>query len=626
MTPEEFREHGHQLVDWLASYQSSVDEYPVLSPVAPGWVRAQLPAAAPEQPEPFADVVADLDRIIMPGITHWQHPSWFAYFPANTSGPSILGELVSAGLGVQGMLWQTSPAATELETHVLDWMVDLLGLPAGFRSDTAGGGVIQDSASSAALCALLAARERASQGRTNTEGVRATLTAYASDQAHSSIEKAVRIAGLGSANLRTVAVRDDLSMSPEALEAAIRADLDAGNVPCFVTATIGTTATNAMDPLPAIAEICARYGVWLHVDAAMSGNAAICPEFRHLQEGLEGADSYCMNPHKWLLTNFDCDLFYVRDRSALIAALSILPEYLRNQASASGAVIDYRDWQVPLGRRFRSLKLWFVLRSYGAEQLRAMVRRHVEAAQWFAAMVDKSTEFTLAAPVPLNLVCFSHVAGDQATQHVLDTVNASGRAYLTHAKVHGRLVIRLSVGQEKSGQEQVEAVWAQLLDAGQHLPAFEPVPVAVSAPAVVGLPPAQPSTVDLTAATSTLDVVADRPGVAGSNQAPRAGSTLSRVLTATVLAILNVAGIAAGAGLLALVRTDRLASIVDGPRVILLYALISAGIAVVGAGVAALGVARRWVGGWWFTVPILVLAAAGYAVWTIAPVSWATPL
>jgi aromatic-L-amino-acid decarboxylase len=623
VTPEEFREHGHQVVDWIATYQSTVDEYPVLSPVAPGWVRAQLPATAPEQPEPFTDVMADLDRIIMPGITHWQHPSWFAYFPANTSGPSILGELVAAGLGVQGMLWQTSPAATELETHVLDWMVDLLGLPSAFRSDNTGGGVIQDSASSAALCALLAARERASQGRTNTGGVRAPLTAYATAQAHSSIEKAVRIAGLGSSNLRAVATRDDLSMSPEALEAAIRADLDAGNVPCFVTATVGTTGTNAMDPLPAIADICTRYGVWLHVDAAMSGSAAICPEFRHLQQGLDGADSYCMNPHKWLLTNFDCDLFYVRDRSALISALSILPEYLRNQASASGAVIDYRDWQVPLGRRFRSLKLWFVLRSYGAEQRRAMVRRHVDAAQWFAAMLDKSTEFTMAAPAPLNLVCFSHTAGDQATQHVLDTVNATGQAYLTHAKVHDRLVIRLSVGQEKTTQEHVEAVWAQLLDAAQHLPAFEPVPVpdssdevtvsAADIRAAVGPPAQVTSIVEPIEPTGTLPT-----------PSRRAGPTLSRVLIATVLAILNVAGIAVGGSLLALVLTDRLASDVDGPRIVLLYALLSAGVAVIGAGIAAIAVARRWVGGWWFTVPVVLVASACYAVWTVAPVVWPT--
>jgi aromatic-L-amino-acid decarboxylase len=465
MTPEEFRRHGYELIDWLATYMSTVEQYPVLSPVEPGWVREQLPAHAPEQGEPFGAVLADLDRVIMPGVTHWQHPSWFAYFPANNSGPSILGELASAGLGVQGMLWQTSPAATELETHVLDWMAELLGLPATFRSDSAGGGVIQDSASSAILCALLAARERSTGGAANISGVRQPLTAYITSQTHSAAEKAVRIAGLGRENLRVVATRDDLSMSPDALEAAILADKAAGLIPCFVTATVGTTATNAMDPLPEIAEICQRHDVWLHVDAAMSGNAAICPEFRHFQDGLEGVDSYAANPHKWLLTNFDCTLFYVRDRAALINALSILPEFLRNAATASGAVIDYRDWQVPLGRRFRALKLWFVLRSYGAEYLRAMVRRHVEAAQWFASMVEKSSVFTLAAPVPLSLVCFSHVDGDAETQRVLDAVNASGQAYLTHAKVHGRLVIRLSVGQANTELSHVEAVWQRLLEA-----------------------------------------------------------------------------------------------------------------------------------------------------------------
>jgi len=470
MTPEEFRRHGHALIDWIADYQSHVDKYPVLSPVAPGWVRSQLPDAAPEQPEPFADIVADLDRVVMPGITHWQHPAWFAYFPANVSGPSILGELVSAGLGVQGMLWQTSPAATELETHVLDWMADLLGLPAAFRSDHSGGGVIQDSASSAALCALVAARERATAGRSGTEGVRAPLTAYITDQTHSAVEKAVRIAGLGTGNLRMVGTREDQSMSPEALEEAIRADLDAGLKPCFVTATVGTTATNAMDSLPEIAEVCQRYGVWLHVDAAMSGSAAICPEFQHLQRGLDGADSYCVNPHKWLLTNFDCDLFYVRDRAALVSALSILPEFLRNQATASGAVIDYRDWQVPLGRRFRSLKLWFVLRSYGAENLRALVRRHVEAARWLAAAAEDSAEFEVAAPVPLNLVCLAHTGGDEATQRVLDAVNASGRAYLTHARVRGRLVIRISVGQATTELHHVQALWEQLREAAADRP------------------------------------------------------------------------------------------------------------------------------------------------------------
>ncbi|MGI8328761.1 pyridoxal-dependent decarboxylase [Actinomadura scrupuli] len=468
MKPEEFRREGHRLIDWLADYMAEVERYPVLTEVKPGWVRDQLPEKAPEQSEPFADILADVDRILMPGITHWQSPNFFAYFPANASGPSILGELLSAGLGVQGMMWLTSPACTELETHVLDWIVDLLGLPPGFRSDGAGGGVIQDSASSAVLCALIAARERSTGGESNRSGTRAPLIAYTTDQAHSSVPKAVRIAGLGADNLRMVATDDTLAMDPDALAEAIEADIAAGRTPCFAVATIGTTASTAIDPVAKIAAICEKYGVWLHVDAAMAGSAAICPEFRDMQAGLAHADSYCFNPHKWLLTNFDCDCFYVADRRALINALSIVPEYLRNYATESGAVIDYRDWQIPLGRRFRALKLWFVLRSYGAEGLRAMVRRHIELARWFATQVEESEEFTLAAPTPLSLVCFRHVAGDAATQHVLDTINASGRAFLTHAKLDDRMVLRLSVGQEHTERRHVEQVWNLLREAAVH--------------------------------------------------------------------------------------------------------------------------------------------------------------
>ncbi len=493
MTPEEFRRDGHAMVDWVADYLSSVDRYPVLSQAAPGWVRAQLPQAAPQAGEPFSAILADLDKVILPGITHWQSPGFFAYFPANNSGPSILGELAAAGLGVQGMMWQTSPACTELETLVLDWTVDLLGLPPGFRSDSAGGGVIQDSASSAALCALLAARERATAGQANQVGAKAALVAYATKQAHMSIEKAVRIGGLGSENLRWVPTREDLSMSPEGLESAILADRAAGMTPCFVAATIGTTATNAMDPIAAIAEICRARDVWLHVDAAMSGSAAICPEFRHLQAGIEGADSYCFNPHKWLLTNFDCDCFFVRDRTSLINALSLQPEYLHNAASSSGAVIDYRDWQVPLGRRFRALKLWFVLRSYGAEALRAMVRRHVAAAQWFAATVEKSAEFELAAAAPLNLVCFRHVGGDAASQQVLDAVNKGGKAFLTHAQVGGRVALRLSVGQEHTEQHHVEAVWEALRSAAATVQPGPAPPGTSAAPTLASANTASPA-------------------------------------------------------------------------------------------------------------------------------------
>ncbi|MEA2574260.1 MAG: aromatic-L-amino-acid/L-tryptophan decarboxylase [Chloroflexia bacterium] len=477
MTPEEFRATGYQVVDWLANYMSTVDSYPVLSTVKPGWVRSQLPGAAPEEGEPFDSIMSDLDAVIMPGITHWQSPNFFGYFPANTSGPSILAEMVSAGLGVQGMLWLTSPACTELETHVLDWVVDLLGLPEGFSSRGAGGGVIQDSASSALVCALIAARERATGGESNQAGVRAPLTVYASDQTHSSVDKAVRIAGIGTDYLRRVATDSDLSMSPESLDQLLTQDRAAGMLPCMVVATIGTTATGAVDPIKQIAEICRKHEVWLHVDAAMSGSAAICPEFRHIQDGLDRADSYCFNPHKWLLTNFDCDCFYVQDRASLINALSILPEYLRNAATESGAVIDYRDWQIPLGRRFRALKLWFVLRSYGAERLREMVRRHVEIARWLTEQVNNSETFELAAPTVLNLVCFRHVAGDAASEQIMRAINESGQAFLTHARVNGRFILRLSIGQERTELRHVQEAWNLLQRAASSLESH-PAPVS----------------------------------------------------------------------------------------------------------------------------------------------------
>jgi aromatic-L-amino-acid decarboxylase len=465
MTPEEFRSAGHALIDWIAEYMDDVEQYPVLSDVEPGWVRSRLPEHAPEHPEDFSALLGDLDATIVPAITHWQSPSFFAYFPANRSGPSILGELAAAGLGVQGMLWQTSPACTELETHVLDWLVDLLDLPEGFRSTGAGGGVIQDSASSAFLCALIAARERATGGEANRSGAHAPLTVYATDQAHSSIAKGVRIAGLGSTAMRYVPTRPDLSMDPDALRLLLDADRASGQTPALVVATIGTTATGAIDPLAEIAPLAAAAGAWLHVDAAMAGSAAICPELRDLHAGLDEADSYCFNPHKWLLTNFDCSCLYVRDRASLTGALTVTPEYLKNAASDSGAVIDYRDWQVPLGRRFRALKLWFVLRSYGAQRLREMIRRHVGAARWLADQVAASEPFVLAAPMPLNLVCFRHVDGDAATRRVLDAVNRSGQIFLTHAVVDGRVVLRMSIGQEHTTLEHVQHAWALLLAA-----------------------------------------------------------------------------------------------------------------------------------------------------------------
>jgi aromatic-L-amino-acid/L-tryptophan decarboxylase len=470
MTPDEFRRHGYQVIDWIAKYLEEVERYPVLSQVSPGDIRRRLPPAPPERGEPFEALLRDVDEILLPGITHWQSPNFFAFFPANNSGPSILGDLLSSGLGVQGMLWATSPACTELETHVLDWVVDMMGLPSPFLSTSAGGGVIQHSASDGALCALLAARERRSGYAVNTHGVSGRMTAYTSTQAHSSIEKAMMVAGLGRENLRLIEVDENFALRPDLLEQAIAADLQSGAQPCLVVATVGTTSSGAVDPLPAIGDICRRHGLWLHVDAASYGTAALCPEFRHLFAGLELADSYCFNPHKWMFVNFDCDCFFVADRAALIRTLSVLPEYLKNQATESGAVIDYRDWHIPLGRRFRALKLWFVIRCYGVEGLRAKIRDHVDIAQQFARWVDEHPHFERAAPTPLNLVAFRHVAGDAASQAILEHVNRSGRLYLTHTKLNQQFVLRMSIGQTTTALPHVERAWAALCDAADRLP------------------------------------------------------------------------------------------------------------------------------------------------------------
>ena len=462
MTPDEFRRHGRAVIDWIADYLEHAEDLPVSARTLPGEVRAALPTGPPEQGEPFEAMLADVDRVVVPGLTHWQSPNFFGYFPANTSGPSILGELLSAGLGVQGMLWATSPACTEIETHVLDWVVDLLGLPERFRSDGPGGGVLQDSASSATLCALLAARHRA-VGNASSDA----LAVYATAQAHSSVEKAARIAGLAPDAVRLVDTDDAAAMDPQALRRVIEADAAAGRTPFLVVATVGTTGSNAVDPVAAIGRICGERGVWLHVDAAMSGTAAVCPEFRWIHDGLDAADSYCFNPHKWMFTNFDCDCFYVADREPLIAALSILPEYLRNRATESGAVIDYRDWQIPLGRRFRALKLWFVIRHYGVEGLRHHIREHVALAQEFAGWVRADVDWEMAAPAPLNLVCIRHRAGSEKTEAIMEHVNATGRAFLTHTRLADRYVIRVSIGQTHTERRHVEQLWALLRKAAQ---------------------------------------------------------------------------------------------------------------------------------------------------------------
>jgi len=439
MTPSEFRALGHRVIDWIADYQERIASFPVLSRSRPGDLLRSLPAAPPEKGVGagggWDKILRDLDRLIMPGITHWQAPGFFAYFPCNGSFPAILGELLSAGLGIQGMLWATSPAATELETRMLEWLGQMIGLPPAFE------GCIQGTASESTLVALLAARHRAPPGQ---------RVAYASEQAHSSVPKAARIADV---ELRLVPVRADLSMDLRALDTMIQEDRARGKVPFFVCSTVGTTSSTAIDPLPPLPP-----DLWLHVDAAYAGCACVCPEFRWMLEGVERADSFCFNPHKWLLTSFDCSAFWTRDRAALLGALSVTPEYLRT--AHAGQVIDYRDWQIPLGRRFRALKLWFVIRHYGAEGLRAHIRRHVELAKRFEGWVREDERFELCAERTLALVCFRKRGSDDENRALLDRVNASGRAYLSHTTLPGKgFTLRLAIGAPSTEERHVREAW-----------------------------------------------------------------------------------------------------------------------------------------------------------------------
>ncbi len=480
--PEEFRRLGHRLVDWIADYHRRVAELPVLSRAAPGDLLRALPEAPPEAGcgEPGWDqILADLDALIVPGLTHWQSPHFHAYFPCNASTPGILGELVSAGLGIQGMLWATSPAATELEERVLDWLAQLMDLPERFRAPVSGGGVIQGTASEAALVAMVAARHRMGSGRD------ADLVAYASTQAHSSIVKAAKIAGIcddadgttkgGRRTVRFVPTDARLRMDPEALRAAIHEDQEKGRIPFFVCATVGTTSSGAVDPLPAIGRVLAETGFgsaggWLHVDAAWAGSAAVCPEHRDLLQGLEHADSYTFNPHKWLLTNFDCSAFWTSDRDSLTAALGVTPEYLRNRATDAGQVVDYRDWQIPLGRRFRALKLWFVLRHFGAEGLRAHIRHHVALGKLFEELVATDPDFELAAERSLSLVCFRlrGAHADARGRQLLEALHAEGKTFLSHTSLadpatgEPRFVIRMAIGAAATRASDIHAAWDRI--------------------------------------------------------------------------------------------------------------------------------------------------------------------
>ncbi|HET9743139.1 MAG TPA: pyridoxal-dependent decarboxylase [Terriglobales bacterium] len=459
---QQLRRDGRKAVDWISQYLERAPSLPVLSSVASNQILESLPPHAPQAGEPLDAILRDLDEKILPGITHWQSPNFFAFFPANSSPASVVGDLLSSGLGVQGMLWATSPACTELEIRVLDWLIEMLDLPDSFLSTGAGGGVIQDSSSSASLCAVLAARERATGFDSNENGCNQQLTAYTSAHAHSSIEKDIKIAGIGRKNLRLIEVDDNFAMKPDALARAIAEDKRAGRIPCFVTATVGTTSTLAIDPVEEIGRVCREHGVWLHVDAAMAGTAALCEEFRSIHSGLELADSYCFDCHKWMFTNFDCTCFYVRDRKALTESLAITPEYLRNTASSSGSVIDFRDWHVPLGRRFRALKLWCVIRSYGVEGLRQLIRDHVSWAHQFADWLRADHRFEIVAPVSLDLVCFHLRGDDAANERLLRNLNTSGRLYLTHTRLNGKFTLRFCVGQTYTEEQHVRNAWEEI--------------------------------------------------------------------------------------------------------------------------------------------------------------------
>jgi aromatic-L-amino-acid decarboxylase len=461
MDPEEFRRYGYQIVDWIADYRSRIASYPVMSRREPGAVRAALPSSPPERPEPFDAILRDLDSVVVPGLSHWQHPRFFGYFPSNGELSSVLGDYVSTGLGVLGLSWQSSPALTEIEEVTTDWVRQMLGL------SEAWSGVIQDTASSSTLVALLCARERTSGYSLARGGLQAEerpLVVYVSEHSHSSVDKAALLAGLGRANVRVVAADCDRAMRPDALEAAVRKDSSSGLRPCAVVATTGTTTTTALDPVAAISDVARRHHLWLHVDAALAGSAMILPECRFMWEGVEAADSLVLNPHKWLGVAFDCSLYYVRDPEHLVRVMSTNPSYLRSAVDEK--VRNLRDWGIPLGRRFRALKLWCLIREQGAERLRARLRRDIANARWLAAEVERTPGWRVLAPVPLQTLCVRHeppgLEGEALDRHTLGwagRINASGAAYLTPAMLDERWMVRVSVGSLLTERSDVEALW-----------------------------------------------------------------------------------------------------------------------------------------------------------------------
>jgi aromatic-L-amino-acid/L-tryptophan decarboxylase len=467
MDKESFRKYGYEFIDWVAEYMDNVSQYPVMASVKPGEIKDRIPQEPPQAAEPMEKVFADFKEIIVPGMSHWQHPGWFAYFPANTSPPSILAELLTAGLGAQCMLWQTSPAAAELEEVMMEWLRNMLGLPEGMA------GVIHDTASTATLCALITAREKATDFNSNDTGLREKLVAYASEEAHSSVEKGVKIAGFGKNNLRYIPADDAFAMIPEKLEECIRQDIQQGLQPACVVATLGTTSSVGFDPLDAIGPICRKYNIWFHADAAYAGTAAILPEKRWILKGAEHLDSFVFNPHKWMFTNFDCSAYFVKDPGLLIRSFEIHPEYLKTGKDA--VVKNYRDWGLQLGRRFRALKLWFVIRHYGIEGLQAMVREHIRLAQLFKQWIEQAPHFEIMAPVHLGLVCFRLNDGcdesrcAELNKALMDTLNASGKLYLTHTTLKGKYVLRFSIGQRTTREHHVRQAWELIKETGYQL-------------------------------------------------------------------------------------------------------------------------------------------------------------
>ena len=467
MDRKTFRKYGHAIVDWIADYMDHIEEYPVLSQVEPGEIADRLPERPPEEPEEMETIFNDFKGILLPGMTHWQHPSFFAYFPANSSEPSILAEFLTAALGAQCMVWQTSPAATELEEVVMGWLRYMLGLPESFT------GVIQDTASTSTLCALLCARERSTNFAINKHGFRnggsQRLIVYTSDEAHSSVEKGVKIAGFGKDHLRLIPSGADFAMIPEELEKAIDADKKDGNAPCCVVATVGTTSSTSMDPLRPIGKICDHHGLWLHVDAAMAGTAAMLPDMRYILDGIEFADSFVFNPHKWMFTNFDCSAYFCKDPKALTSTFEILPEYLKTDADRR--VKNLRDWGIPLGRRFRALKLWFVIRSFGIKGLQQKVRAHIELAKEFESWIREDPQFEVMAPVKINLVCFRYHPShlnlneeelEQINKALMDELNRAGKMFITHTKLKGKFTLRLCIGQTNTTREHVQKAWDRI--------------------------------------------------------------------------------------------------------------------------------------------------------------------